>query len=290
MPRHGLPRFFVGGTASPAFLSVVTALLAVDGLTITAPGAARPLIDGLSFEAGRGETLAVVGESGAGKSTAGLALLGLVHPPLRVTAGRVSWKGRDMLALPARELRAIRGAEIGFVFQEPSAAMNPAMPAGAQIAEVLRVHRGLGRAEANRLARAALARVRLADPERAFHALPHELSGGMLQRIGIALAIACGPGLLVADEPTTALDASVQRSVLELLAELQTASGMAMVFVTHDLALVAEMADRVLVLHEGRAVEQGSVLDVFEHPRTAITRGLLAAAGRPSAGGSESRP
>jgi ABC-type dipeptide/oligopeptide/nickel transport system ATPase component len=259
----------------------VPPLLDVRGLTITAPAAARPIVDGLSFSVAAGEILAVVGESGAGKSITGLAVLGLVPPPLQVTAGEVWFRDRDLRRLGEAELRRLRGSEIGLVFQEPSAAMNPAVKVGEQIAEVLRVHRGLSRQDARDRATALMDRVHIADAARRYDAYAHELSGGMLQRVAIAIAIACGPTLLIADEPTTALDASVQRSVLELLAELQQESGMAVLFVTHNLGLVAEMADRVLVMREGRAVEYSGVHALFENPQAAYTRELLAASPRP---------
>ena len=256
------------------------ALLTVEGLTITAPQAPRPIVDALSFTMAKGETLAVVGESGAGKSMTGLALLGLVPPPLRVSAGTITWQGRELTRAREREWRSLRGGEIGMVFQEPSAAVNPAMKVGPQIEEVLRVHLGLDRRSARARAIAAMDRVHIADAGRRYHAYPHELSGGMLQRIAIAIAISCEPELLIADEPTTALDASVQRSVLELIAEIQRAADMAVLFITHNLALVAEMADRVLVMRDGRAVEEAGVLDLFAHPRSDYTRELLAASPR----------
>jgi ABC-type dipeptide/oligopeptide/nickel transport system ATPase component len=255
----------------------MSALLDIRSLTVLAPHAPRPIVDALSFSIAKGETLAVVGESGAGKSMTGLAVMGLVPPPLRVTAGEILWRGRDLARLPERDLRALRGGEIGMIFQEPTAAINPAIKVGAQIAEVIRVHLGLDRAAARARAIAAMDRVRIADAARRYHAYPHELSGGMLQRVAIAIAIACEPELLIADEPTTALDASVQRGVLELLAEIQAASGMAMLFVTHNLALVAEMADRVLVMRDGREVEQAGVYALFERPQADYTRELLAA-------------
>jgi ABC-type dipeptide/oligopeptide/nickel transport system ATPase component len=253
----------------------VNTFLEVEHLTIRGPDTERAIVDDLSFSLSAGETLAVVGESGAGKTMTGLAILGLVSPPLRVASGTVRWRGRDLTRLGERELRGIRGAEIGLVFQEPSAAINPAMKVGPQIAEVLRVHRGLDRTAARQRAIALLDRVRIADPARRYHAYPHELSGGMLQRVAIAIAVACEPALLVADEPTTALDASVQRGVLELIAELQVELGMAMLFITHNLGLVAEMADRALVMREGRMVEQADVFALFENPQADYTRELL---------------
>lgn len=259
----------------------MSSLLDVHGLTITAPGADRPIVSDLSFSIDRGETLAVVGESGAGKSMTGLAILGLVPPPLRVAQGSIRWKARDLLLLSERELRAIRGQEIGLVFQEPSSAMNPAHKVGTQIAEVLRVHRSMDFAGAKARAIELMNRVHIVDAGKRYHAYPHEMSGGMLQRVAIAIAIACEPDLLIADEPTTALDASVQRGVLELLAEIQAASRMALLFVTHNLGLVAEMADRVLVMRNGSAVEHANVYDLFEKPQAAYTRELLAASPRP---------
>jgi len=259
-------------------------LLDVRDLTIIAPGAERPIVDSLSFSIRAGEILAVVGESGAGKTMTGLAMLGLVPPPLRVLRGEILWKGRNLAKLRERELRAVRGREIGLVFQEPTAAMNPAVPVGRQVAEVLRVHRGLSRSEAHKRAVDLMGRVRIADAARRYHAFPHELSGGMLQRVAIAIAIACEPDLLIADEPTTALDASVQRGVLELIAEIQRSSGMAVLFVTHNLALVAEMADRVLVMRDGRSVEQADVFTLFEHPQSDYARELLAATPPPPDG------
>jgi len=235
----------------------------------------------LSFSIDARETLAVVGESGAGKSMTGLAILGLVPEPLRLAGGTVTWKGRDLTKYSERELQSVRGAEIGLVFQEPSSAMNPAIKVGAQIAEVLRVHRSLNRNEAKARAVELMNRVHILDAEKRFHAYPHEMSGGMLQRVAIAIAIACEPDLLIADEPTTALDASVQRGVLELLAEIQEASRMAVLFITHNLGLVAEMADRVLVMREGREVEQASVCELFENPQTDYTRELLGRGPRP---------
>lgn len=256
-------------------------LLEVRELTIIAPGAARPIVDNLAFALDAGETLAVVGESGAGKSMTGLAILGLVPPPLRVTRGSIYWKGRDLTGCSERALQSIRGAAIGLVFQEPSSAMNPAIKVGTQIAEVLRVHRDMDRAAAKARAIELMNRVHIVDAGKRYHAYPHELSGGMLQRVAIAIAIACEPDLLIADEPTTALDASVQRGVLGLLAEIQAESQMALLFVTHNLGLVAEMADRVLVMRDGCDVEQASVYDLFEKPQAAYTKELLTASPRP---------
>lgn len=265
----------------------MASLLNIRNLTITAPGAARPIVDDLSFSIGARETLAVVGESGAGKSITGLAILGLVSSPLRVHSGTILWKGRDLAKLPEQELRKVRGVEIGLVFQEPSAAMDPAVPVGKQISEVLRVHLNLDARAARKRSIEMMDRVHIADAADRYTAYPHEMSGGMLQRVAIAIAIACNPDLLIADEATTALDASVQRGVLELLAEIQKDLGMALLFITHNLGLVAEMADRVLVMRNGCEIEQSGVYDLFENPQAEYTRELLAASPRPP---SESQP
>ena len=257
-----------------------TPLLEVEHLTISAGALGRPLVDALSFRLSAGETLAVVGESGAGKSLTGLAVLGLLPAPLRLAAGRIRWQGREISGLSESARRHLRGGEMAMIFQEPSAAMNPAIPIGPQIAEVVRMHRNLDRREARARAIELLDRVHIADPAQRYHAYPHELSGGMLQRAAIAVAIAGEPRLLIADEPTTSLDAAVQRGVLELLAEIQSASRMGMLFITHNLALVAEMADRALVMRAGCAVEQADVCTLFAQPEQPYTRELLAAAPR----------
>jgi ABC-type dipeptide/oligopeptide/nickel transport system ATPase component len=238
---------------------------------------AAEAVRGVSFVLRAGETLALVGESGAGKSLTGLALLGLL-PPEAAASGEALWRGRNLLALSESQLRRIRGREIGLIMQEPSAAMNPAFPVGAQIAETLRLHRGLKRAAAKSEALALMRQLRLPDPERSFRAFPHELSGGMLQRMTIALAGASRPSLLIADEPTTALDATAQREALRLLVQIQQETGSALLFVTHNLALVAEMADRVLVMRSGEAVESSEVGPFFAGPAHPYSRELLAAA------------
>ena len=258
-------------------------LLDLKELTVAFPGTARPVVDRVSFTLDRGETLALVGESGAGKSMTGLAIQRLVPPPGRTTGGSVLWKGTDLLALSEPAMRKIRGREIGTIWQEPSSVMNPAIKTGAQIAEVIRVHTRASRSEARRQAIELLDHVRIPDARNRYHAYPGELSGGMLQRVVIAAAIACRPDLLIADEATTALDASVQRQVLGLIAELQREMGMAILFVTHSLALVAEMADRVAVMRGGRLVESAPVGTLFSHPQTDYTRELLEAIPRPFA-------
>ena len=267
---------------SPGYQARVTAakhatpLLSVDRLSVRFPNGA-PVVDRVSFSIDQESTLALVGESGAGKSMTGLAVQRLVPDPGRITEGRIVWKGVDLLSLPEARMRKIRGGEIGTVWQEPSSVMNPAIKVGRQIAEVVKVHTGVSAREARRRAIELLDHVRIPDAANRYHAYPGELSGGMLQRVVIAAAIACRPDLLIADEATTALDASVQRQVLELIAELQTEIGMALLFVTHNLALVAEMADQVAVMRHGRIVESGAVLDLFENPKDGYTRELLGA-------------
>jgi ABC-type dipeptide/oligopeptide/nickel transport system ATPase component len=256
------------------------ALLEVRGLSVSygsGDSAVRAVVDA-SFDVEAGETLAVVGESGSGKSTLALAVLGLVPSPGRVEAERLSFSGRDLARMPARELRALRGAEIAAVFQDPAASLCPWLPVGEQVGEVLEVHRGASPRAARRAAAAALAEVGIADPESRLDAFPHELSGGMRQRATIAMALLLGPRLLVADEPTSALDATVQASILELLKELRRKHGTALLLVTHSLGVVAAAADRALVMRGGRIVEAAPVRELFRAPRHEYTRELLSSA------------
>lgn len=254
-----------------------TPLLSVDRVSVRFPGTDTPVVNRVSFTIDQGSTLALVGESGAGKSMTGLAIQRLIPDPGRISEGRVLWKGTDLLTRAEAQMRKIRGGEIGTVWQEPSSVMNPAIKVGRQIAEVVKVHTGVPARKAKRKAIELLDHVRIPDAAGRYHAYPGELSGGMLQRVVIAAAIACRPDLLIADEATTALDASVQRQVLELISELQSEIGMAILFVTHNLALVAEMADQVAVMRHGRIVESGAVLDLFESPADGYTRELLEA-------------
>jgi peptide/nickel transport system ATP-binding protein len=252
-------------------------LLDIKGLTTVFPGGERPLtiVDGISLEVRAGETLAVVGESGSGKTMTFHSALGLVPPPGRVSAGEALLEGVDLLRLPPEALRRKRGAEISIVFQDPLTALNPVFTIGEQIGEVLRAHLPIGRAEARARAIATLARVQIPDPARRVDDYPHQLSGGMRQRALIAMAIALGPKVLVADEPTTALDVTVQAQVLELLRDLRQESGMGLVLITHDLGVVARYADRVAVLYAGRVVEQGTAEQIFERPRHPYTVSLF---------------
>lgn len=254
-------------------------LLHVEGLrtVFTLPnGRDVAAVSDLSLALSAGETLGLVGESGSGKSVTALSILRLVLPPGRITAGRVVFDGRDMLALDESVLRTIRGRRIGFVFQEPMVALNPVYTIGHQIAETLAVH-GLARGAAAK-ARAVewLAAARVPDPDRRAGEYPHQLSGGLRQRAMIALALCAEPSLVIADEPTTALDVTVQAEILDLLRDLRSKLGLALLLITHDLGVVAEMADRVAVMYGGRIVEEGPVADVFKSPAHPYTRGLLA--------------
>ena len=254
-------------------------LLDVQHLTVTfgGPQATTCAVDDVSFHIGGGETVGLVGESGSGKSVTAFAILRLLQPPGRVTAGRVVFQGRDLLALPEREMRAVRGAGISLIFQEPMTALNPVMRVGDQIAEALTVHDLASGAAASARAVALLEAVKIADPARRARDYPHQLSGGMRQRVMIAIALACRPPLVIADEPTTALDVTIQAQVLELLRELKARFNLAFLLITHDFGVIAEMADRVAVMHKGRIVEQGPVRQILREPSHEYTRSLLAA-------------
>jgi peptide/nickel transport system ATP-binding protein len=261
-----------------------TPLLRVEGLT-TGIGERGPEIlrdVGLSLRAG--EVLGVVGESGSGKSMLALSVMGLLPEAVRVRGGRILFQGQDLLGLDAAGQRALRGKDLAMIFQEPMTSLNPVMRVSQQIGEVLRWHLGLrgdaARAEGIELLR----RVEMPDPARQFDAFPHELSGGMRQRVMIAMALAGRPRLLIADEPTTALDVTIQAQILELLRRLQRDSGMSVLLITHDLGVIAEMCDRVAVMYAGRVVEVAPVLELFDRPAHPYTRGLLASRPRIGAG------
>ncbi|HET9578365.1 MAG TPA: ABC transporter ATP-binding protein [Usitatibacter sp.] len=233
-------------------------------------------VDGVSFSVEKGETLAIVGESGCGKSVTSLSILRLIaSPPGRTVGGRVMFEGRDLLALPMPEMRGIRGDAISMIFQEPMTSLNPVLTIGRQISEVLTLHRGLSREDAGRRAIEMLRLVHIPEAERRIGQYPHELSGGMRQRVMIAMALACEPRLLIADEPTTALDVTIQAQILDLMRELKSRTGAAIVLITHDLGVVAEMAQRVVVMYAGRKVEEAPVAELFARPRHPYTRGLL---------------
>ncbi len=244
-------------------------------MTLGPPGAGVAVIAGLDFRLEAGRTLGVVGESGCGKSMTALAIMGLLPRPHAV-GGALRFNGTDVLTLPAEGHRRLRGAQMAMIFQEPMTALNPVVTVGRQIAEMLEVHRATPPDQAARQAVALLERVGIADAGRRATAFPHQLSGGMRQRVMIAMAIACKPALLIADEPTTALDVSVQAQILDLLLELQRDEGMAMVFISHNLGVVSEMADDILVMYSGRAVEYGPAQAVLRAPRHPYTAGLIA--------------
>jgi peptide/nickel transport system ATP-binding protein len=249
----------------------MTALLDVRGLTV-AFGATRA-VDGVSFSLAEGETLGLVGESGCGKSTTALALMRLLQGA--DIGGSAVFGGRDLLALGEPDMRRIRGAEIGMIFQDPGTALHPLIRAGDQVAEVLRAHLGLSRRDALARALDLFRKVGIAAPEQRLRAYPHELSGGMCQRVMIAAAIACSPRLLLADEPTTALDVTVQAQILDLIRAISRAAGMAVMLITHDLGVVAGMTDRVVVMYAGRIAEAASTEALFARPMHPYTRGLL---------------
>jgi peptide/nickel transport system ATP-binding protein len=233
-------------------------------------------VDGVSFSVARGETLAIVGESGCGKSVTSLSILRLIAtPPGRTVGGRVLFEGRDLLQLSEPAMRKVRGDAISMIFQEPMTSLNPVLTIGQQIAEVLTLHRGLSAEAAMRRSVEMLQLVRMPEPERRIAQYPHQLSGGMRQRVMIAMALACEPRLLIADEPTTALDVTIQAQILDLMRELKERTGAAVMLITHDLGVVAEMAQRVVVMYAGRKVEEAPVVELFARPRHPYTRGLL---------------
>ena len=235
-------------------------------------------VDGVSFDVRPGETLGIVGESGCGKTVTSLAVMGLLpQPPARIVEGSsVRLAEEELVGTPESRLRQLRGNEISMVFQEPMSSLNPVYTIGDQVGETLRVHRGMDRRAARSAAVALLDEVGISDAARRVDEYPHQLSGGMRQRVMIAMAIACAPKLLIADEPTTALDVTIQAQILELLAGLRRAHGMAVLLITHDLGVVAEVCDRVAVMYAGQIVETGSVEDIFARPAHPYTRGLLA--------------
>ncbi|MFG1298230.1 ABC transporter ATP-binding protein [Xanthobacter sp. V3C-3] len=254
-------------------------VLRVDHLSIAFVNgrARRQAVRDLSFSVDRGETLALVGESGCGKSITALSLLGLLPTSGRVDGGSVRLEGRDISALPEAELRRLRGARIAMIFQEPMTALNPVLTVGEQVMEAILEHENVSRRAARARALALLERVRIPDAPRRFDDFPHRLSGGMRQRVMIAMALALSPAVLVADEPTTALDVTIQAQILDLIDELKRENGTAVVLITHDLGVVAQHADRVLVMYAGRKVEERPTAELFARPLHPYTRGLIAA-------------
>ena len=255
-------------------------LLQVEGLEahFHVDGDVVRAVDGVSFHVSRGETLAIVGESGSGKSVSTHSILGLLPtPPARIAGGRVVFDGVDLLALPEKELRKVRGDRIAMIFQDPMTSLNPYLRVERQLTEVLQLHRGMARKAARARSVEMLSWVGIPDPERRIDAWPHELSGGMRQRVMIAMALLCEPELLIADEPTTALDVTIQAQILELLERLQKQFGTAILFITHDLGVVAGIADRVMVMYAGRVMETGPTDAMFAAPAHPYTRALLRA-------------
>ena len=233
-------------------------------------------VDGVDLAIDRGETLGVVGESGCGKTVTALSVLKLIAtPPGRIVAGQILWRGRDLVPLSPDEMRSIRSKEIGIVFQEPMTSLNPVYTVGAQIAETVREHEGLGRRAALEKAVEMLRLVHIPNAQRRVHDYPHQFSGGMRQRVMIAMALSCNPQLLIADEPTTALDVTIQAQILELIAEMKERFGMAVMLITHAMGVVAETAQRVAVMYAGKVVEEAPVAELFSQPRHPYTRGLI---------------
>ena len=253
-------------------------LLSVEHLKTVFDTAAGPVtaVNDVSFQIRPGETLGLVGESGSGKSVTALSIMRLIQAPGRIAGGRLLYKGRDLLAMPESELCHVRGAEIAMIFQEPMTALNPVFTIGDQIAETLIVHKRAAGREAWAKAVALLAAVRIPDPAARVRDYPHQLSGGMRQRVLIAMAIGCQPSLVIADEPTTALDVTIQAQILDLLREMKTAFSLSLLLITHDLGVIAETADRVAVMYAGRIVEEGPVRAIFRQPQHPYTRALLA--------------
>ncbi|WP_223068220.1 ABC transporter ATP-binding protein [Paenibacillus caui] len=235
-----------------------------------------PAVDGVSLTVRSGEVLGVVGESGCGKSVTSLSVLGLIpKPPGRIVNGSIRFKGRDLVPLPEREMRKIRGDRISMIFQEPMSSLNPLLTIGQQLGETVRIHKGASRKEARKHSVEMLAKVGIPRPESVIDEYPHQLSGGMRQRVMIAMAISCSPELLIADEPTTALDVTIQAQILDLLRQLNEENGTAMMMITHDLGVVAEMCNRVVVMYAGKIVEEGETEQIFDNPMHPYTQGLL---------------
>jgi oligopeptide/dipeptide ABC transporter ATP-binding protein len=266
-----------GAIVADADVNPAEALLQVKNLRtsfFTESGAVHA-VDNVSFTVRRGEAVALVGESGCGKSVTAMSIMRLVAQPGKITAGSVSFKGRDLASLSEREMRKVRGNDIAMVFQEPMTSLNPVFKIGTQVAEAIRIHQDVSKREAWRMAGEMLALVSIPDPIKRLDDYPHQLSGGMRQRVMIAMALSCDPELLIADEPTTALDVTIQAQIMELLANLQQKLGLAILLITHDLGIVAEFCERVIVMYTGRVVEEASVRDLFANTAHPYTRGLL---------------
>jgi oligopeptide/dipeptide ABC transporter ATP-binding protein len=276
-PTAGQPLGISGAAAADADANPAEALLEVEKLRtsfFTGDGVVHA-VDNVSFNVRRGEAVALVGESGCGKSVTAMSIMRLVASPGKITAGSIRFKGRDLASLPENEMRKVRGNDIAMVFQEPMTSLNPVFKIGSQVAEAIRIHRKTTKAEAWKQAGAMLELVSIPDPVKRLDDYPHQLSGGMRQRVMIAMALSCDPELLIADEPTTALDVTIQAQIMELLAGLQKKLGLAVLLITHDLGVVAEFCERVIVMYTGRVVEEAPVRDLFAAPAHPYTRGLL---------------
>jgi peptide/nickel transport system ATP-binding protein len=267
-------------------------VLSVRGLVtaVSGEGGLRAVLDGVGFDLHEGETLCIAGESGSGKSITALSLMGLLPEGAAVTAGEAWLGGKNLFALPEREMLKVRGGEIAMIFQEPMTSLNPVMTIGAQLVEALRAHRELSATAAKQEAVNILGAVRISDPGRRFRQYPHELSGGMRQRVMIAMALCCNPKVLIADEPTTALDVTIQAQILALMEDLQKEFGTSILLITHDMGVVAEMADRVIVMNQGRVVEAGGAESLFAAPQDPYTQKLLAAVPRLGSMAGRDRP
>ena len=254
-------------------------LLTIRNLTVTFDTQKGPFraVEGVDISVDAGEVLAIVGESGSGKSVSMLAVMGLLPPSATVTADEMTFDGQDLQAMSAAAKRSIIGRDITMIFQEPMASLNPCFTVGFQITEVLRQHLGMTQKQSLTRALELLSAVGLPDPKDKLNAYPHQLSGGQCQRVMIAMALACQPKLLIADEPTTALDVTIQKQILDLLMDLQAKTGMGLIMITHDMGVVAETADRVVVQYQGRKMEEAGVLQLFESPQNPYTRALLSA-------------
>jgi oligopeptide/dipeptide ABC transporter ATP-binding protein len=253
------------------------AILEVKNLRTSFLGGGAPVhaVDNVSFNVRRGEAVALVGESGCGKSVTAMSIMRLVAPPGKITGGSIWFRGKDLADLSEKEMRKVRGNDIAMVFQEPMTSLNPVFKIGSQVAEAIRIHQDVSKKEAWRMAGEMLELVSIPDPVKRLDDYPHQLSGGMRQRVMIAMALSCNPELLIADEPTTALDVTIQAQIMELLGRLQEKLGLAILLITHDLGVVAEFCERVVVMYTGRVVEEARVADLFERPAHPYTRGLL---------------
>jgi peptide/nickel transport system ATP-binding protein len=276
-PQPMQPLGLSGSTVAGIDVDPDQAILEVKNLRTSFPtaGGFVHAVDNVSFNVRKGEALALVGESGCGKSVTAMSIMRLVAPPGRITAGQVRFKGRNLAELSEREMRTVRGNDIAMVFQEPMTSLNPVFKIGAQVAEAVRIHRKVSKKEAWKRAGEMLELVSIPDPIKRLDDYPHQLSGGMRQRVMIAMALSCDPELLIADEPTTALDVTIQAQIMELLASLQQRLGLAILLITHDLGIVAEFCERVIVMYTGRVVEESPVRELFANPAHPYTRGLL---------------